>query len=81
MIKIIFLALILIITALILGNKIATNLFNSDKKKNYFYIFIFLLFLISIFSYRFIEMENYKGKYYPPKFDGKKITPGIITNE
>ena len=81
MIKIIFLALILIIIAVILGNKIAKNLFNSEKKKNYFYILIFLLFLISIFSYRFIGIENYKGKYYPPKFDGKEITPGKITNE
>tara|TARA_E500000178_G_C16500253_1_gene521296 strand:- start:58 stop:303 length:246 start_codon:yes stop_codon:yes gene_type:complete len=81
MIKIIILAICLIMLILILSKKIAKNLFTSRIKKNLFYASLLLLSITSIFLIRSMSLNDHTGKYTPPKFDGKVVIPGKITDE
>ena len=80
MFKLIILTISLVLIILLLSKKIAKNLFNTNLKKIFFYMILFIFFISSIYSLRFLENNN-KGKYNPPFFDGEKVVPGHITND
>lgn len=77
---------------LILIFLIAFSLFLYKKlssyslKRNYKTIFIITLLVIvisiSIFFYFIINQEiNINKKYYPPSYDGEKLTPGYFSDK
>ena len=56
--------------------------FSKNPSIQYFsYLLVIFLFIMFIFVYRENTLENPKGKYDPPKFDGQNIVPGKVTSE
>ena len=80
MFKLILLITSLIVIILLLSKKIARNLFDTNLKRLFFYMILFIFFISSIYSLRFSE-DNSKGRYNPPAFDGEKVVPGNIIND
>ena len=78
MVKIITLLLILLIIVLALVSKLK-DLGFSKKVPIYFLLFCLLgIFFVSIFTYRFINVNPANGKYSPAVFDGKTLVPGKV---
>ena len=80
MIKIIIFFVLSLIVLLLIKKLVVT--FSKKISTQYIsYLIMILLFIMFIFIYRENTLENSKGKYEPPKFDGETVIPGKVISE
>ena len=81
MIKIIILLTILLFLLFLVISRINNLIFFSRMPKPLIVFLFISLTIISLFSYRFLNNIEAKGKYTPAKYDGEELIPGKVEIE
>ena len=72
---------ILALIALLLVRKLLMIFTKKFSTQYILYIIFIFLFIILLIIYRESTVENKKGIYEPPKYNGNTVTPGRVISE
>ena len=67
--------------ALVIINKLVSFFVKDTSIKYILYVILIFLFILFAFIYRENNLQNYKGIYEPPRFNGEKVIPGKVVDE
>ena len=74
-----FFTLVLIILLLI--RKLMIIFIKNDTIRHILYLLLIFTFILLVFLYRERTLQNNKGIYAPPKFNGDRVIPGRVIDE